>query len=81
LPANTRDRAALINPILLCGLAARPRDPRLQCRMDAWWQRAGLRVEALFLRSLSEGDFTAVELTRPDYARMADLVLTYSSLP
>ena len=33
------------------------------------------------MRSLFDGDFLPVELTRPDYARMADLVLTYSSLP
>jgi predicted nucleic acid-binding protein len=44
-------------------------------------REAGARVESLFLRSLSDGDFLPVELTRPDYARMADLVLTYASLP
>jgi uncharacterized protein len=44
-------------------------------------REAGARVEALFLRSLSEGAFTPVELLDTDYARMADLVMTYSSLP
>ena len=38
-------------------------------------------MESLFLRSLADGDFVPVELTRQDYARMADLVVTYSSLP
>ncbi len=44
-------------------------------------REAGARVESLFLRSLAEGDFTSVELEVADYARMADLVLTYGSLP
>lgn len=44
-------------------------------------REAGAYVESLFLRSLAEGVFTAVELTEADYARMADLVLTYASLP
>jgi predicted nucleic acid-binding protein len=35
----------------------------------------------LFLSSLAAGDFSVVELTTVDYARMADLVVTYSSLP
>jgi uncharacterized protein len=35
----------------------------------------------LFLRSLAEGDFTPVDLTSADYARMADLVKMYESLP
>jgi hypothetical protein len=38
-------------------------------------------VESLFLRSLAGGDFTSVDLTSTDYARMADLVNTYESLP
>jgi predicted nucleic acid-binding protein len=38
-------------------------------------------MESLFLRSLAEGDFTSVDLTSTDYARMADLVNTYESLP
>ena len=44
-------------------------------------REAGARVESLFLRSLAEGDFTPVDLTSTDYARMADLVNTYESLP
>lgn len=44
-------------------------------------REAGARVESLFLRSLAGGDFTSVDLTRTDYARMADLVSTYESLP
>jgi hypothetical protein len=38
-------------------------------------------VESLFLRCLADGDLVPVELTRQDYARMADLVITYASLP
>jgi uncharacterized protein len=38
-------------------------------------------VESLFLRSLADGDFTPIGLTTADYARMADLVVTYYSLP
>jgi predicted nucleic acid-binding protein len=44
-------------------------------------REAGSRVESLFLRSLADGDFSIVELTIADYARMADLVVTYASLP
>jgi predicted nucleic acid-binding protein len=44
-------------------------------------REAGARVESLFLRSLADGDFTPVDLTTADYARMADLVNTYESLP
>ncbi len=44
-------------------------------------REAGARVESLFLRSLADGDFAAVDLTAADYARMAELVDTYSSLP
>ncbi len=44
-------------------------------------QEAGARVESLFLRSLAEGDFAAVDLTAADYARMAELVDTYGDLP
>jgi uncharacterized protein len=44
-------------------------------------REAGARVESLFLRSLAEGDFTSVALRQADYARMADLVVTYASLP
>ena len=42
---------------------------------------AGARVESLFLRSLAEGDFAAVNLTAADYARMAELVGMYGNLP
>lgn len=44
-------------------------------------REAGPRLESLFLRSLAEGDFSAVDLTDADYSRMADLVTTYGSLP
>jgi predicted nucleic acid-binding protein len=44
-------------------------------------REAGARVESLFLRSLADGVFTPVELLAADYARMADLVVTYASLP
>ena len=44
-------------------------------------REAGPRVESLFLRSLAEGDFSIVDLTTVDYARMADLVVTYDGLP
>lgn len=44
-------------------------------------REAGARVESLFLRSMAGGDFTSVYLTSTDYARMADLVNTYESLP
>lgn len=44
-------------------------------------REAGPQVESLFLRSIADGDFTAVDLTAADYARMADLVVTYGSLP
>jgi len=44
-------------------------------------REAGARIESLFLRSLADGDFVPVELTQQDYGRMADLVVTYASLP
>jgi predicted nucleic acid-binding protein len=44
-------------------------------------REAGPRVESLFLRSVAEGVFTAVDLSAADYARMADLVAQYGSLP
>ena len=44
-------------------------------------REAGSRVESLFLRSLAEDDFTYVELTAADFSRMAELVVTYASLP
>ncbi len=44
-------------------------------------RQAGARVESLFLQSLADGDFTPVDLTSADFARMADLVNTHESLP
>lgn len=44
-------------------------------------REAGPRLESLFLRSLADGDFSAIDLTVGDYAWMADLVTTYGSLP
>jgi predicted nucleic acid-binding protein len=38
-------------------------------------------LNPLFLQSLAEGAFSAVELTASDYARMAELVVTYGDLP
>jgi hypothetical protein len=39
-------------------------------------REAGVHLEALFLRSLAEGDFTPVELAAGDFSRMAELVET-----
>jgi len=44
-------------------------------------REAGPRVESLFLRSLAVGDFSPVDLTSEDYARMTDLVVRYADLP
>jgi uncharacterized protein len=44
-------------------------------------REAGPRVESLFLRSLADGDFAVVDLTVADFARMADLVVTFGDLP
>lgn len=44
-------------------------------------REAGARVESLFLRSLADDDFTAADVTTADFARMADLVITYADLP
>ncbi len=44
-------------------------------------REAGPRLEALFLQSLADGGFSAVELTSSDYARMAELVARYGDLP
>lgn len=43
--------------------------------------KAGARAEAVFLRSLADGDFIVEELTKADYARVADLVEKYADLP
>lgn len=44
-------------------------------------REAGAAVEAMFLRSVAEGDFDPVDLTADDYARMAELVAEYADLP
>jgi predicted nucleic acid-binding protein len=44
-------------------------------------REAGVDVEAMFLESLADGDFTAVDLTVEDYRRMAELVRRYGDLP
>jgi predicted nucleic acid-binding protein len=44
-------------------------------------REAGSRVEALFLDSLADGDFTAVDLADEDYGRAAELVRQYGDLP
>jgi hypothetical protein len=42
----------------------------------SWLVKPGLRSR-LFLQSLADGDFSTVELTTSDYARMAELVVNY----
>jgi predicted nucleic acid-binding protein len=44
-------------------------------------REASADVESSFLRSLADGSFKSVELTRADYSRMADLVDQYADLP
>ncbi len=44
-------------------------------------REAGPLVEALFLRSLGEGDLQPVDLRPADYVRMAELVAQYADLP
>ena len=44
-------------------------------------RETGARVEAVFLRSMAEGDFETVDVTAYDYRRMADLVVQYGDLP
>ena len=44
-------------------------------------RQAGARVESLFLQSLADEEFTPVDLTSADFARRADLVNTYETLP
>ena len=44
-------------------------------------RQVGARAESLFLQSLADEDFTPVDLTSADFARMADLVNTYETLP
>jgi hypothetical protein len=42
---------------------------------------AGAHAEAVFLRSLADGDFASVDLTPADYLRMSELVEQYADLP
>jgi predicted nucleic acid-binding protein len=44
-------------------------------------REAGPRVEAGFLESLGEGDFTVVDLEPGDYTRASELVIAYAGLP
>lgn len=44
-------------------------------------REGGPQIEAQFLTSLADGTLWPVELTREDYARAAELVLAYQSLP
>lgn len=44
-------------------------------------REAGAAVEAMFLRSVADGDFEPADLTADDYARMAELVAQYADLP
>lgn len=44
-------------------------------------REGGARAEAIFLRSMADGDFSLVDLTRKDLGRMADLVVQYGDLP
>ena len=41
----------------------------------------GVRAEAAFIRALARRDFVAVDLLDEDYARMAELIEQYQSLP
>jgi predicted nucleic acid-binding protein len=41
----------------------------------------GATVEAAFLRSIVQGTLTIVDLELHDYARMAELVVTYADFP
>jgi len=42
---------------------------------------ADARAEAVFLRSLGDGDFYPVDLVPADYLRMSELVEKYADLP
>jgi predicted nucleic acid-binding protein len=44
-------------------------------------REGGARVEAQFMTSLADRTLWPVELTREDYQRAAELILTYQSLP
>lgn len=44
-------------------------------------REAGAAVEAMFLRSVADGDFEPVDLVAADYDRMGDLVAQYADLP
>jgi predicted nucleic acid-binding protein len=43
--------------------------------------RGGAQIEAAFLTAVAEGSFELVALQPSDFARMAELVLTYSNFP
>jgi predicted nucleic acid-binding protein len=82
--SNDRDHAACVD--LFSGLHAGRHELLVPATVAAevgylLAREAGARLESLFLRSLAEGDFTPVELTAGDFSRMAELVMTYSSLP
>lgn len=44
-------------------------------------REAGAEVEAMFLSSIADGDFRAVDLLPDDYRRAADLVRRYGDMP
>jgi uncharacterized protein len=42
---------------------------------------AGAHAEAVFLRSLADGDFSTIDLVPADYLRMSELVKQHADLP
>jgi predicted nucleic acid-binding protein len=44
-------------------------------------REAGSAVEAMFLRSLADGDLVPIDLSPGDFGRMAELVEQYADLP
>lgn len=82
--ANDRDHRACVDLLTGLHLAGRPLLVPAPVTAEVGYllaREAGARVEALFLRSLAEGDFEPVDVTAEDYARAADLVERYENLP
>lgn len=82
--ANDKDHRACVDLFSTLHAARRPLLVPVTVVAEVGYllaREAGARLEALFLRSLAEGDFTPAELTVEDFGRMADLVETYASLP
>ena len=82
LPADAHHRAC-VDLFTSLHLAGRPRlvpGPVVAETGYLLAREAGHVVEAMFLRSLADGDFEPVDLVADDYSRMADLVSQYSDL-